>query len=272
MKQRLTLMSRPNYQNSHQHPAVHMAFGRLQDFEDDRKHLKAMIRPKRPRKITGWIPEQVRHPMRVFEMPNILTEWKKIIKQNAINQRARLPNLTSELFLQISENLSWPDNVSLGLSCKQLADKTQYARKHYAKIEDTKKSAGLALKGTRATRAAPAKPKAIFTRAAKRKIAPDANKSMKAPTKFVRLDLLRQIHDFFPKRQYRLCYGCINYVPRVPSNSGWGGDNRFQDVSWDSKIAYEMGPRCKFCVERERLERCATKAEMDQLKRMVARI
>ena len=80
-------------------------------------------------KVTSWISDRVRHLILHSGLVYLLIERKKIINQNALNQNVlnqtgRLPHLPQDLFLKISENLSWSGNVALELTCKQLAAKT----------------------------------------------------------------------------------------------------------------------------------------------------
>lgn len=205
----------------------------------------------------------------------------QIIEHNAIQQHVRLHNLPHEIMVEITENLSWPDNVSLSLTCKGLANKTQVARKHFDKVEKAEKLTRDAKRATRVARnlrrnanASPRAPRKSYARPVRRntKSACNANESLKAPTKFVRLDLLRQIHDFFPATRYSLCYRCIKYVPRNFGSVAWGGHDQYKNRVFDSKIAHELGPRCHRCVERQRLEIFATETQMQQLKKQIARI
>lgn len=196
-----------------------------------------MFRPKRPRRATAWIADE-------------------IIEHNRIDQPGGLPKLPKELIFTITENLRWTDNVALALTCKELAEKTQSARRHFARVEEKKKSARDAIRSALATcHSRTATTRTLRTRS---RIARDANKSLAAWTKYVRLDLLRQISDYFPAQRYRLCYGCIKYVPNTLGTHAWGGDVLYE--KYNSKRANVWGPRCHRCVEREREHEIASMA------------
>jgi hypothetical protein len=182
----------------------------------------------------------------------------KIIANNAIKQPAKAylaSKLQPEILLEISAYLSWCDNVSLSLTCKELAAMTKFTRTHFAQVEEKKKDAR----------------DASFSTAPAKKFARDANKLLKAPTKYVRLQLLHQIRTLFPATQYRLCYGCIKYISRN-SGGAWGGSGTYKLPLADSKAAAELGPRCHRCVQRERLHRNASRAEFRMLEDAIAKI
>jgi hypothetical protein len=209
-------------------------------------------------------------------LAKMLTKWNKILDHNAMEQNATLPKLPQEMILSIIEGLSWADTVSLGLSCKQLGTKTQYARMSFAKIEEDKKSARA---GAKTAHTVAAKKYSTLAqhlpgrvRKADKQYTRNGNRTLAASNKFVRLDLLRQIHDFFPKKCYRLCYGCIKYRPWTSGGGAWGGDRAYENSVYKSQAAHARGPRCQYCLKRELLQMNATKAEMDRLKKMVAGI
>ena len=199
----------------------------------------------------------------------------KITQHNAIQQPAKalLPKLCQDVINGISENLSWTDNVSLALTCKELAEKTQCARVHFAEVEKEKKSARSNKRAMRAANMSDTKDEED-PRAA-RKIARDTNKLLGAP-RLVRLDLFKQIRGFFPDRNLRLCFGCVKFVRATYYSLGWGGEEcierDFYAGEVDSKVANRRGPRCPRCVHREHLASHASKEEMARLRQRLLRI
>ena len=163
----------------------------------------------------------------------------------------------------ITKELKWPDTVSLALTCKHLAEGTQLGRNSFAKVEARQKA-------ERRARRAAAVPVGPLQLTNEMRQAEDVKAGLKPPTKFTRLEILRQLGGFFPA-QYRLCFGCIKYVP-ISRGGNWGGDNRYLTTTDDGQEAHESGPRCAWCVAREDLEQKATRAELDSLKQLVARI
>lgn len=225
------------------------------------KRIRALLSAPRPRQNAAWVSEDVRESMDKLYPVHITNETIQILKGTHQTQTATFANLPQEVILLITEQLDWADNVSLGLTCKHVAATAQAARESFANVDAKQKSDR---RGKRAAGSANSDDTA--------KQAQDRKTFLKPPTKFVRLDILRQLDNFFPLAQYRLCFGCIKYVPRARVG-GWGGDNKFlTKADGDNEEAHELGPRCAWCVARDDLELHATRAELNSLKQLVARI